>query len=134
VYLARKTEVTSWSRPEAVVTPKPEKPSVKFVEGVKEEKGSPGPAKICSGRMGKQLAAVRKDGKPYVCAFDRDIWGSSSRRFGRTAGRTSVPLISCTFVHMSRAGKSDERLTDIASSMLAPIKHDLIGAINMRKK
>jgi hypothetical protein len=112
VYLARKTEVTTRSRPEAVVTPKPEKSSVKFVEGVKEEKGSPGPAKICSGHMGKQLAAVRKDGRPYVCAFDK----------------------SCTFVHMSIAGKSDERLTEIASSMPAPIKHDLIRAINMRKK
>jgi hypothetical protein len=107
VYLARKTEVTRRSWPEAVVTPKPDKPSVKFVEGVKEEKGSPGPAKICSGHMGKQLAAVRKDGRPYVCAFDK----------------------SCTFVHMSIAGKSE-----IASSMPAPIKHDLIRAINMRKK
>jgi hypothetical protein len=57
--------------------------------------------------MGKQLAAVREDGRPYVCAFD----------------------MSCTFVHMSIAGKSHERRTEIA-----PIKHDLIRAINMRKK
>jgi hypothetical protein len=106
-YLARRTEVTSRSRPEAVVRLKPEKQSVKFVEGAKEETGTPGPAKVCSGHMGKQLAAVRKDGRPYVCAFDE----------------------SCTFVHMSIAGKYDERLTEIA-----PIKHDLIRAINMRKK
>jgi hypothetical protein len=62
--------------------------------------------------MGKQLAAVRKDDRPYVCTFDK----------------------SCTFVHMSIAGKSDERLTEIASSMPAAIKRDLIREIDMRKK
>lgn len=112
VFLASKEEVVGKNRPEMFITPKAERQSVKLVDGTKEEKVPPGPSKICSGHMGKQLSAVRKDGRPYLCAYDK----------------------SCTFVHMSIAGKSDERLLEIASTMPSPIKHDLIRAINLRKK
>lgn len=89
-------------------------PSVRFAgaSDIKEEKGASGPSKICSGHFGKQLAAVRKDGRPYACGFDKN----------------------CTFVHLSIAGKSDERLLEIAGTMPPPIKSDLIRAINLRKK
>lgn len=118
VQLARKSEQNIRSRPE---TPskaqdrsgeKQSGQTVKFASDIKEEKGSPGPAKICSGHMGKQLAAVRKDGRPYACGFDKN----------------------CTFVHLSIAGKSDEKLLEIAGTMPSPIKSDLIRAINLRKK
>ena len=112
VFLASTEEVVGKNRPEMFITPKAERQSVKLVDGTKEEKVPPGPSKICSGHMGKQLSAVRKDGRPYLCAYDK----------------------SCTFVHMSIAGKSDERLLETASTMPSPIKHDLIRAINLRKK
>jgi hypothetical protein len=112
IFLASKEEGVGKNRPEIFITPKAERQSVKFVEGAKKDKGPPGPSKICSGHMGKQLSVVRKDGQPYLCAYDK----------------------SCTFVHTSISGKSDERLLEIASTMPLPIKHDLIRAISLRKK
>lgn len=112
VQLARKNEYSVKARPEAAVSIKPDKQSVKFAGEIKEEKGAPSPSKICSGHLGKQLSAVRKDGRAYTCGFDKN----------------------CTFAHVSIAGKSSERLMEIANTMPSPIKSDMVRAINLRKK
>jgi hypothetical protein len=67
--------------------------------------------KVCSGHLGKQLAATRKDGRPYTCAYGKD----------------------CTFVHMSIAGKSNQKLLEVATTMPPPMKQDISRAINSRK-
>jgi hypothetical protein len=82
------------------------KSSVKFVESKKEKPA--GATKVYSGHLGKQLAAVRKDGRPYTCGFGKD----------------------CTFVHMSIAGKSDQKLLEV---MPPPMKQDITRAIHAKK-
>ena len=112
VKLSRHTESTT--RPEVTAQQKAGKealkPAVKFVEPKTEEKSS-GATKVCSGHLGKQLAAVRKDGRPYTCGFGKD----------------------CTFVHMSIAGKSDQKLMEIAAGMPPPFRQDITRAITAKK-
>jgi hypothetical protein len=101
VKLARNQETSSGLRAEAETQPKmekmPAKLSVKFVEPKVEDKPA-GATKVCSGHLGKQLVATRKDGRPYICAYGKD----------------------CTFVHMSIAGKSDQKLLEVAATMPSP--------------
>jgi hypothetical protein len=78
---------------------------------MKSEDKAAGEAKICSGHFGKQLEAVRKDGRPSSCGFE----------------------IYCTLAHTSIVGKSKEKLTEKASGMPPPMKQDLIRSIQERK-
>jgi hypothetical protein len=112
VQLTRKNEFQAKNRHETVVVPKVEKQSVKFAGDIKEEKGTPSPSKICSGHLGKQLSAVRKDGRACTCGYDKN----------------------CTFAHVSIAGKSDERSREITNTMPSPIKSGMVRAINLPKK
>jgi hypothetical protein len=66
---------------------------------------------VCSGHLGKQLAAVRKDGRPYACGFGKD----------------------CTLSHVSIVGKSNQKLLEIAAGMPSPMKQDLTKAIGSKK-
>ena len=86
------------------------KPTVKFVEPKTEDKAGAA-TKVCSGHLGKQLAAVRKDGRPYTCGYGKD----------------------CTFIHMSIAGKSEQKLLEVAAGMPSPMKQDIVKAIQARK-
>jgi hypothetical protein len=86
------------------LAPKSEKQTVKFAD-VKAE------AKVCSGHLGKQLSAVRKDGRRYVCAFGKD----------------------CTFVHMSIAGMTNQKIMDVAAGMPLQMRQDITKAIQARK-
>jgi hypothetical protein len=65
----------SRSRHEAPALPRvaktPPKPTVKVVEPKSEERAG-GATKVCSGHLGKQLSAVRKDGRPYSCSYGKD--------------------------------------------------------------
>jgi hypothetical protein len=114
VKLARQSESVGVVKAEAAAAPKLErtstKPTVKFMEQKTESKAE-GAAKVCSGHLGKQLAAVRKDGRPYACGFGKD----------------------CTFVHMSIVGKSDQKLLEVAATMPPPMKQDITRAINLKK-
>jgi hypothetical protein len=114
VKLSRSQDVSIGSRAESEPQPKVEriiaKPTVKFVEPKAEDKPT-GATKVCSGHLGKQLTAVRKDGRQYACAYGKD----------------------CTFVHMSIAGKSDQKLLEIAATMPPPMKQDITRAINAKK-
>ena len=86
------------------------KQTVKFAEPKLEEEGGAA-TKVCSGHLGKQLAAVRKDGRPYACGFGKD----------------------CTFSHVSIVGKSNQKLLEIAAGMPSPMKQDLTKAIGSKK-
>ena len=90
------------------------KQTVKFAEPKLEpklkEKGGAA-TKVCSGHLGKQLAAVRKDGRPYACGFGKD----------------------CTFSHVSIVGKSNQKLLKIAAGMPSPMRQDLTKAIGSKK-
>lgn len=97
-----------------------EKAIVKFNEGAKAEKApkvekatppAAAAGKICSGHFGKQIAATRKDGRPYVCSFDKN----------------------CVFGHPSISGKSNDQLVEIASAMPKAVKEDFLRAISARK-
>lgn len=90
--------------------PRSEKQTVKFAD-VKAEAKSASAAKVCSGHLGKQLSAVRKDGRPYVCGFGKD----------------------CTFVHMSIAGMTNQKLLEVAAGMPSPMKQDITKAVQARK-
>lgn len=90
--------------------PKSEKQTVKFAE-VKAEAKTATAAKVCSGHLEKQLSAVRKDGRPYVCGFGTD----------------------CTFVHMSIAGMTNQKLMDVAAGMPSPMRQDITKAVQARK-
>jgi hypothetical protein len=89
--MARTNEIEAVHKTDSLTTPRVDKAStkntVKFVEPKTAEKAG-GPAKVCSGHLGKQLAAVRKDGRPYACGFGK----------------------VCTFAHVSIAGKSNQKL------------------------
>jgi hypothetical protein len=114
VMLSRSQEATSGARVEAETTPKggkaPAKPAVIFVEPAVYEKPV-GPTKVCSGHLGKQLSAVRKDRRPYACTHGKD----------------------CTFVHISIARKSDQKLLEVAATMPPPMKQDITKAITSKK-
>ena len=107
--MSRRTEGNNVLNKAEAPAPKQEKAAVKFLEA-KIEKGAAA-TKVCSGHFGKQLDAVRKDGRPYACGFGKD----------------------CTFIHMSVAGKSDQKLNEIASGMPSPMKQDLLKAILAKK-
>jgi hypothetical protein len=114
VKTARQSETPAGAKIEAAVAPRTErsqgKPVVSFAEPNSGD-GVAGATKVCSGHLGKQLAAVRKDGRPYTCGFGKD----------------------CTFVHMSIAGKSDRKLLEAAAAMPAPMRQDIARAINAKK-
>jgi hypothetical protein len=114
VMTARTNDHEVAHRAEAPAPPRTEKPTqkptVKFVEPKSEEKAG-GASKVCSGHLGKQLAAVRKDGRPYACGYGKD----------------------CTFSHISIVGKSDQKLLEIAAGMPPPMKSDITRAVNLRK-
>lgn len=108
--LARQIEAATVSRAEPAAA-KVDRPTVKFAETKSVDKAGPAATKVCSGHLGKQLAAVRKDGRPYACGYGKD----------------------CTFSHVSIAGKTDQRLTEIVSGMPSPIKQDLLKALQSKK-
>ena len=119
IKVARSAEWAVMSRVES--TPrKVEKAVVKFNEAAKAgkvpkiEKATPPAAaagKICSGHFGKQITAIRKDGRPYVSSFDKN----------------------CVFGHPSISGKSNDQLVEIASAMPKSVKEDFLRAISAKK-
>jgi hypothetical protein len=112
LHLGRVSEnVTAAAKAEPVAH-KAVKPAVSFTVAKDERVVESVAPKVCSGHFGKQISAVRKDGRPYTCGFEK----------------------GCTFVHMSIAGKSQEELIEVASQMPAAIKRDLLRAIYARKK
>jgi hypothetical protein len=114
VMTARSGDHEPVSKVEVVAAPKVEKsspkPAVRFTEQKSEEKIVV-PSKVCSGHLGKQLAAVRKDGRPYACGYGKD----------------------CTISHISIVGKSDQKLLEIAAGMPPPMKQDISRAVNVKK-
>jgi hypothetical protein len=86
------------------------KPAVKFVEPAADEKPV-GATKVCSGHLGKQLSAVRQDGRPYAWEYGKD----------------------CTFVHMFIARKSDQKILEVAATMPPPMKQVITKAITSKK-
>ena len=108
--MARMTDTSSASRAEQP-SQKAEKQTVKFADTKTNEKVGPVATKVCSGHLGKQLGAVRKDGRLYACGYGKD----------------------CTFSHVTIENKTDQRLTEIVASMPSPIKQDLLKAIQSRK-
>jgi hypothetical protein len=107
--MARSKALAYSQRPkEAAAKVTPEK-TVKFVEKPLEEKSAL--SKPCAGHLGSQLGAVRHDGRPYKC-----IHGAG-----------------CTFRHVSIAGKTDQRLNDLISTMPAAAQTDLRKAIGSKK-
>jgi hypothetical protein len=109
---ARRSEAAVADRAESVRsdTAKTKKQSVKFAEVSPETKKSL-PQRTCSAYLGSQLGAIRKDGRPYSCNFGKD----------------------CSYVHVSVAEKSKDRLNDMVSVMAAKVKADLTKAIQSRK-
>jgi hypothetical protein len=107
---ARRCEAAVTDRTESAKkeSAKAEKQSVKFAE-VSPEVKKVSSRRTCSAYLGSQL--VRKDGRPYSCNFGKD----------------------CSFAHVSIAGKSRERLTDLVSAMAPSVKADLAKAILNRK-
>ena len=99
--LARRSEIA------ATVTPLKSKP--RGEKPTQELKAAP--LKPCSGHLGLQLSAVRKDGCPYSCAHGKD----------------------CTYRHVTVSGKSDQKLIDLIASMPPTIRDDLRKAIANRK-
>ena len=108
--LARMKDVSVVSKEEQP-SKKTEKQTVKFAETKMEGKVKSVATKVCSGHLGKQLNAVKKDGRSYACGYGKD----------------------CTFSHVTVADKTDQKLTEIVASMPSPIKQDLMKAIQSRK-
>ena len=106
--LARRS-ITSTAKKQNVQAEKALKPAIKFAEDTKEPTKKP--SKTCAGHLGSQLGAVNKDGRPYACTYGA----------------------SCTFRHVSIAGKTDQRLTDLLSSMPPVAQADIKKAISSRK-
>jgi hypothetical protein len=107
--MARSKALAYSQRPkEAAAKVTPEK-TVKFVEKPLEEKSAL--SKPCAGHLGSQLGAVKHDGRQYKC-----IHGAG-----------------CTFRHVSIAGKTDQRLNDLISTMPAAAQTDLRKAIGSKK-
>ena len=101
-----------------IIVPSAEKPPVKKETAVVKE-GKPvvslgdkreKSTKTCVGDLGESLGAVNKDGRPYACKFGD----------------------ACTFVHMSIANKSKQRLLDIVGSLTATARADLTRAVLKR--
>jgi hypothetical protein len=105
VMAVRSSDHEIFHRSEAPALPRTDKttpkPTIKIVETKSEEKAG-GATKVCSGHLGKQLSAVRKDGRPYSCGYGKD----------------------CTFSHLSIVGKSDQKLLEIAASMPRTRHHE----------
>ena len=83
---------------------------------VKSEKGGAGEvndrsSKPCAGHLGGQLGATRRDGRAYECKFGKD----------------------CIFSHVSIAGKTSEKLLDIAAGLPSAALADIKKAIAARK-
>ena len=97
--MARRNDIASAEKSESG---RSDKPSVKFGETIVDDKKI-ATQKTCSGILGSQLSAVRKDGRPYACTFGKD----------------------CAFSHVSVAGKSKTRLKDIVSAMTPGVRADL---------
>ena len=113
VQQARKNDILAAAARAEPLIPKVVKSVIKSADNVKEETTSePGSSKVCSGHFGKQISAVRKDGRPYNCKFVK----------------------GCTFVHMSIAGMSEGAMIEVASQMPSPTKRDFLSAIHARRK
>jgi hypothetical protein len=84
----------------------------KVIEKPREEGGVSGAPKVCSGHFGKQLAATKRDGRPYTCRLEKN----------------------CLYAHVSIAGMSPEKIVQIATSMPGTMKVDFLKAINAKKK
>jgi hypothetical protein len=108
VKLSRHTEGSGVSRAEATIPPKVEKgvakPSVKYAEQKAEE---------------KPVGATKRS--------VRDIWANNWQQYTCGFGK------DCTFTHMSVAGKSDQKLLEVAATMPPPMRQDIIRANNARK-
>ena len=83
---------------------------------IKSEKGRAGEvndksSKPCAGHLGGQLGATRRDGRAYECKFGKD----------------------CIFSHVSIAGKTSEKLLDIAAGLPPAALADIKKAIAARK-
>ena len=79
----------------------------KDVAGVAGDKSS----KPCAGHLEGQLGAARRDGRVYECKFGKD----------------------CIFSHVSIAGKTSEKLLDIAAGLPPAALADIKKAIAARK-
>ena len=109
IKVARSAEVAGLHRAEAT-PPEVERSVVRF-----EMERAPTMAaavKVCSGHFGKQIAATRKDGRPYACSFEKN----------------------CVFGHPSVSGKSNDQLVEMATAMPSSVKQDFLRAIGLRKK
>ena len=91
----------------ATVTPLKTRPRID--KPVEEPKAAP--SKPCSGHLGFQLSAVRKDGRPCTCTYGKD----------------------CTYRHVSVSGKSDQKLIDLTASMPPTVRADLRKVMAERK-
>jgi hypothetical protein len=109
---ARRNETSAADRTESAKREpsRTEKQTVKFIEVTPETKKSL-PQRTCSGHLGSQLGAIKKDGRPYACGFGKD----------------------CAFAHVSVGGKSKERLSEMVSTMALNVRSDLTKAIQSRK-
>ena len=75
------------------------------------EKGRFSPVKPCLDHIGSQLAALKKDGRAYICSRGKE----------------------CTYQHISVSGKSHQKLKDIISTMPNSVRADLTKALEERK-
>jgi hypothetical protein len=110
--VARRNEASGGERPEngRKESVKPDKRAVSFTEVSPDTKKTI-PPKMCSGFLGSQLGAVRKDGRPYTCNFGKE----------------------CNFTHVATAGKSESKLADMVATMTPHVREDLMKAIQSRK-
>ena len=111
--LARRNEqsgVVTPAKNERSPGEKIEKASVKFSASPEGETKTI-PPKMCSGHMGFQLSARRKDGRPYTCSHGKD----------------------CSYRHVSLDGKSKQKLMEMTSAMHPTIRDDLRKSIELRK-
>ena len=101
-----------------IETPKPNgNPSLPQAPAkVKFEKGAVAEvidksSKPCAGDFGQQLGAMRRDGRPYDCKFGT----------------------GCIFGHVSIAGKTNQKLLEMAARLPSSAQADMKKAIAARK-
>ena len=107
--LSRRSQISTTVTPVKVDKSSADKLSVKRNVNSVEESKAP-PSKPCSGHLGSQLEATRKDGRKYKCSHGKD----------------------CTYRHISVSGKSNQKLYDIIASLPPSIRSDLKKAIDER--
>ena len=118
IKVARSAEVAGLHRAEAT-PPEVERSVVRFemeraptMERATPPAAAAAAVKVCSGHFRKQIAATRKDGRPYACSFEKN----------------------CVFGHPSVSGKSNDQLVEMATAMPSSVKQDFLRAIGLRKK